>query len=380
MIPPHDLIAGVILVSLVIYALTGGADYGGGVWDLLATGPTKARQRALIEHAIGPIWEANHIWLILVIVLLFSAFPPAFALITTALHVPLLLLLLGIVLRGAAFTFRTYDSRRDAVQRRWGVLFSGASVLAPVVLGIVVGAIASGRVRMEGGQVVGGWFAPWLGLWPLSVGLFTLANFSYIAAVYLCVEAEEATDPEVTGKVMGHATGEATALAAGLGPRARLQAERAQRELAPLFRARALAAWLAVTMLALFLFFQAGVYAPRVAEGLTGRWFSWPLHLATGASSLAALHFLVSSRFRWARLFAAIQVALIVTGWAVSQYPWIVVPGLTFAQAAAPANVLWALIAALAVGSVVLVPSLVYLFRAFKGEHPFSPRRGAPRS
>lgn len=371
MIPPHDIIAGVMLVSLVIYALTGGADYGGGVWDLFATGPTKARQRALIEHAIGPIWEANHIWLILVIVLLFGAFPPAFALLSTALHVPLLLLLLGIVLRGAAFTFRTYDSRRDAVQQRWGVLFSGASVLAPVVLGILVGAIASGQVRMEAGLVLGGWFAPWLGVWPVSVGLFTLANFSYIAAVYLCVEAEETTDPAVTGH--------AGAPAAGDGPRARLRADREARELAPLFRARALAAWLAVTMLALFLFFEARVYAPRVAEGLTGRWFSWPLHLATGAASLATLHFLVSSRFRWARLSAATQVALIVTGWAVSQYPWIVVPGLTFAEAAAPANVLWALIAALAVGSIVLVPSLVYLFRAFKGEHPFSPRRGVRR-
>jgi hypothetical protein len=113
------VIAGAMLVSLTFYALLAGADYGGGVWDLFARGSRANEQRALIAHAIGPIWEANHVWLILVVVILFTAFPPAFATITTALHIPLTLLLIGIVLRGSAFTFRTYDSQRDNVQRRW---------------------------------------------------------------------------------------------------------------------------------------------------------------------------------------------------------------------------------------------------------------------
>src|SRR4030095_15270455 len=137
------LVAASMLVSLTFYALLGGADYGGGVWDLFSRGPRADDQRTLIANAIGPIWEANHVWLILVVVILFTAFPVAFATIAIALHIPLTLLLIGIVLRGSAFTFRTYDSQRDSVQQRWGSLFSIASVITPVLLGIVLGAISS---------------------------------------------------------------------------------------------------------------------------------------------------------------------------------------------------------------------------------------------
>jgi hypothetical protein len=145
-VSPADLLGGAMLAALVLYALLAGADFGGGIWDLLATGPRKKAQRDIVEQAIGPIWEANHVWLILVIVLLFTCFPSAFAAISIALFVPLVLLLFGIVLRGAAFTFRTYDRPEDKVQVRWGLVFSSSSVLAPVVLGVVVGAIASGRL------------------------------------------------------------------------------------------------------------------------------------------------------------------------------------------------------------------------------------------
>src|SRR3954466_6248314 len=105
------VLGGVMVVALVIYVLMGGADFGGGVWDLLAAGPRRREQRALIEKALGPIWEANHVWLILVVVLLFAAFPPAFAAISIALHIPLTLFLVGVVFRGSAFTFRSYDAR-----------------------------------------------------------------------------------------------------------------------------------------------------------------------------------------------------------------------------------------------------------------------------
>ena len=184
-----DLLGGAILAALVLYALLGGADYGGGIWDLFAGGPRKEEQRALVEHAIGPIWEANHVWLILVVVLLFSAFPSAFAAISIALFVPLVLLLLGIVLRGAAFTFRTYVKPGDRAQERWGVVFSVSSVLAPLVLGTVVGALASGRLRMAArGAEPWAWLAPF----PLSVGLFAAALFAFLAATYLAVEADGA--------------------------------------------------------------------------------------------------------------------------------------------------------------------------------------------
>src|SRR5438094_10345749 len=123
--------AGIILASLTFYVLLGGADYGAGFWKLLARGPRSPAQRRLIDEAIGPIWEANHVWLILVVTVLFTAFPAGFARIVTALHVPILVLLLGIVLRGTAFTFRAHDPE-PASRRRWGAVFSSASLLAPI--------------------------------------------------------------------------------------------------------------------------------------------------------------------------------------------------------------------------------------------------------
>src|SRR5262249_36676422 len=143
-----DLIGFVMIASLVLYALGAGADFGGGVWDLLASGPRAKRQRELIAHAIGPIWEANHVWLILVIVLLFVAFPPAFAAMSIVSHIPLAVMLVGIVLRGSAFVFRSYDVQTDDVQTRWSRLFAVGSIVAPVMLGVCVGAIASGNIRV----------------------------------------------------------------------------------------------------------------------------------------------------------------------------------------------------------------------------------------
>ena len=143
-VSPAEAVAVVMLLALVIYALFGGADYGAGVWDLLARGPRATAQRELIAHAIGPVWEANHVWLIIVIVLLFTGFPSAFSAIMTTLHVPLSLMLIGIVLRGSAFTFRSYDNS-EVGKRRWNRLFSIPSVVTPILLGAVIGAIATGQ-------------------------------------------------------------------------------------------------------------------------------------------------------------------------------------------------------------------------------------------
>src|SRR5690349_17011908 len=192
---PAALVAGAIAASLNIYAVTAGADFGGGVWDLLASGDRKDRQRSLIAEAIAPIWEANHVWLILVVVLLFTAFPPAFAQLMTVLHIPLSLLLLGIVLRGSAFTFRSYDSRRDSVQRRWGRIFAITSTVTPLLLGTILGAIATGDVGEQsptsGTSFASAYVAPWLSPFPIAVGALALVLFAFLAAVYLTVEAED---------------------------------------------------------------------------------------------------------------------------------------------------------------------------------------------
>src|SRR5438094_3225214 len=169
---PH-LLAAVIFVALNAYAVLGGADFGGGVWDLLALGPRRERQRELVAEAIGPVWEANHVWLILAIVLLFTCFPPAFARLGTLLHIPLSLVLIGIVLRGSAFTFWRYGSPGGEDERRWGVVFAIASLMTPLLLGTAAGAIASGALGDGGGGGGAGhgfypiYVAPWLSPFPL---------------------------------------------------------------------------------------------------------------------------------------------------------------------------------------------------------------------
>src|SRR6266446_7234950 len=164
-----------MLAALIIYALLGGADYGGGVWDLFAFGKRAPAQRALIAEAIGPVWEANHVWLILVVVILFTAFPPAFAAISIALHIPITLLLIDIVLRGTTFTFRAHDAQRDDVQRRWSLVFSIASIITPLLLGITLGAVASGTIRVNNRIVTSGFSDSWLAPFPFAVGFFALS-------------------------------------------------------------------------------------------------------------------------------------------------------------------------------------------------------------
>ena len=329
---PADLLGGVLLAALVAYALLGGADYGAGVWDLLARGPRRREQRAAIERAIGPIWEANHVWLILVVVVLFTAFPPAFAAICVSLFAPLLLLLVGIVLRGAAFTFRTYV-RADAVQERWGLVFSVSSILAPAMLGVVVGALASGRLRVGGaapGPAALSAFSPFT----LATGAFACACFAFLAASYLAVETEG--------------------------------------ELREDFRKRAIGAGLAVFAGAAAVAALSWREAPTVFHGLTARAWSLPLHAATAAAAVTAFLALFGRRFRLARFAAALQVALIVVGWGASQYPYLVVPEMTLASASAPRVTQVLLLVALAAGACTLFPSLYLLFRVFKGERPFS--------
>ena len=322
----------------MLYALLGGADYGGGVWDLFAFGRRAREQRTLIADAIGPVWEANHVWLILVIVVLFTAFPPAFAAIATALHIPITLLLIGIVLRGTAFTFRSYDVQRDDVQRRWSLVFSIASIITPILLGTILGAIASGTIRVENGRVTSGFLSPWLAPFPLAVGFFALALFAVLAATYLTVEAENR------------------------------ESHSQQKHLTEDFRLRALLAGVAVGLLALTVFILAGTGAPTVRAGISRTWWALGLHIVTAIFATSAFLALWSRRYKLARLCAAGQVTLILLGWAFAQYPHVVEPDLTIFSAAAPAVTLELLLAALAAGALLLFPSYYYLIRVFKAE------------
>ncbi|HKA23541.1 MAG TPA: cytochrome d ubiquinol oxidase subunit II [Candidatus Eisenbacteria bacterium] len=322
------LVAVALVASLVIYALGGGADFGGGVWDLLAAGPRAGRQRETIAHAIGPIWEANHVWLILAIVLLFTCFPAAFAAIGTALHIPITVLLVGIVLRGSAFTFRSYGLEPGHVQERWGRVFAWASLVSPIMLGVTLGAISSGTLGMDpaSGQVRTDFISSWCASFPFAVGFLALALFAYLAAVYLTLETEDD-------------------------------------DLRDDFRKRALIAWEISAVLAIVALALARHGAPLIFDGLMRR---PALLVCTGLIGLAALSALARRRYAAARWLAAAQVALTVSGWALAQYPAIVPPDLTITSASAPEPVVRAVLEVLVVGALLLFPALFYLFRIFK--------------
>lgn len=326
MIDPVALLALVLVATLTFYALLGGADYGGGLWDLLASGPTAARQRVTIAHAIGPVWEANHVWLIVAIVIVFTGFPKAFAAVSTYLHIPLLLVLIGIVMRGSAFVFRAYGPDDPRHERFWGRIFAVASTATPLFLGVIVGAITEGKLpAAPDGPFVSVFISPWLTPFSISVGVFALVLFGYLAAVYLTLEADDA-------------------------------AERAA------FRMRALISGAAVGAVAASVLMLAG---PDVRNGLLTSGWAIPLHLATAASAVAGLGLLWLERYRLARVAVAAQVSLILWGWSLAQYPYAIRPHLTLAAAAAPENVQVLLLQVLAIGAVILLPSLLFLFSIF---------------
>ncbi len=325
-----DALAAILALSLNAYVLFGGADFGGGVWDLLASGPRRARQRSVIAHALGPIWEANHVWLILAIVITFTCFPALYARLGTLLHIPLTLMLVGIVLRGSAFTFRTYDSQHDSTQRRWGRIFASASVITPVLLGVSIGAVVSGRLApIPGASFAQQYVDPWCTPFAFSVGLLALVLFAFLAAVFLTLETR---DPELCED----------------------------------FRRRALLSGVAVFFVSALVLLLSRRQAPLVMQGLLGSVWAIPLHLATGAAAIAVLAALWYRRFRLARVAVGLQVSLIFWGWPLAQYPLLLPPDLTIARAAAPDVTLRLVLWVLGIGGVVLLPSLWYLFQIFK--------------
>jgi cytochrome bd ubiquinol oxidase subunit II len=331
-----EIVAAILVLALNAYVLTGGADFGGGVWDLLASGPRRAAQRALIASAIGPIWEANHVWLILAVVVLFTAFPPAFATLGIVLHVPLSLMLFGIVLRGSSFVFRSYGARDDATRYRWGRVFAIASIATPVLLGVIVGAIASGAVGEAASRLPTSgaaaprsdfwtiFIAPWLAPFPLAMGALALAMFAFLAAVYLGVAARD-------------------------------------EKLRDDFRRRALGAALAMFVAAFGGLWVAHNHMSRAL--LTGPALAF--QTATAVAALTAIWSLWTRHWSVARVAAALQVSLILWGWVIVQYPFVIPATQTLRSAAAPRITLLLLLYALVCGAAVLFPALAYLFRTF---------------
>lgn len=314
----------VLLVGVVLYALLGGADFGAGFWDLTAGGAERgARPRALIDRAIGPVWEANHVWLVFCVVVLWTAFPPAYSAVFSTLVIPLGLAALGIVLRGAGFAFRA-ASTRLGVRRVYGAAFATASVLTPFFLGTMLGGIASGRVPP--GNAEGDLVTSWLNPSGVVVGALAVAVCAYLAAVYLVADARRAGD-------------------------AVLERHFARRGVGAGVVAGALAA--------------AGLVVLRsdagpVGERLTGEALA-PV-LVSAACGVALIALLALGHRRGTRPLAAATVVAVVVAWAIAQWPYALPESLTWEAAAGdPSTLAWVL-AVFAVAVVVVVPSLALLF------------------
>jgi cytochrome bd ubiquinol oxidase subunit II len=327
----EELSLAVLGLGLVAYAILGGADFGAGLWDLTAGGAQRgSRLRGLVKRSMGPVWEANHVWLIFILVIFWTCFPRAFGPVMETLYVPIFLAGLGIILRGAAFALRG-EAATIAEARALGAVFAFSSLLTPFFLGATLGAVASGEVPADGG---GAPFGSWTGATPIVVGVLAVATGASISATFLAADAERSDLPDLVDAFRRRALG--AGVVAG---------------------ALALAGLLVVREDARFLF-----------DGLTsGGGLAMVIVSALGGLATLALVWL--GRFTVARLTSAAAVAAIVVGWALAQEPDFLPGELTVDQAAAGEATLTAVLICVAIGLLILIPSLALLYRlVLKGQ------------
>lgn len=320
-----NTVLAVIWLGVIAYAVFGGADFGAGIWDLFAGDPEKGREpRALLERSIGPVWEANHVWLIFVLVYLWTAFPEAFVSIVTTLYIPMMLAGIGIVFRGSSFAFRKWASQLR-YRRMFGIGFAAASLLTPFFLGTVAGGVASGRVPL--GNAAGDPWTSWINPTSLLGGTLAVVVSAYLAAVLAARDAARS----------------------GRG------------ELAPYFRTRALASGVIAGLVATAGIFIIRSDAPVLFDGLTDTYGGVvvAVSVAVGAISLVAIYL---RKRQLSRIAAVAATVTILWGWGLGQYPWLLPDVLTIEEGAAPDAVLLALLVAFAGAAILAVPALIWLY------------------
>jgi cytochrome bd ubiquinol oxidase subunit II len=319
-----------MLVGLIAYAVLGGADFGAGFWQLWGGGGERGRAiREHAHHAMGPVWETNHVWLIFVLVVCWTAYPTAFASITSTLCIPLFIAGVGIIMRGTAYALRS-GTATPREQREVEIAFAISSILTPFALGAVIGGIASGRVPV--GNAAGDLWTSWLNWTSIFIGVLSVATAAYLAAVYLAADSVRTGEPD----------------------------------LAAAFRRRALGAAVVAGAFA-----AAGLpivhhEVPSLWDGLTSGW-GLAAVIVSGVAGVATFILVWGSRFGPARLTAALAVAAIIAGWALAQRPELLPgnPGLTIEEAAASRASLIAVVISAVIALVVLGPSLGLLFSLF---------------
>jgi cytochrome bd ubiquinol oxidase subunit II len=326
------MLANVVLVFLWVgitaYVLLAGADFGAGFWDLLAGSNARGEaQRKRITASIGPVWEANHVWLVFALVVVWTGFPLVFAAIASTLYIPLTAVAFGVILRGSSFAFRGVVAG-SRTQRVFGLAFAVSSMVTPFFLGTIAGAIASGRVPLgiAAGDIIGSWVNPTSVL----AGVLAVEVSAYLAAVYLTADARRHHEDDV----------------------------------ADAFRMRALVAgWVTgATALAGIAVLRAD--APRLFNGLTGR--GLPVIVATALFGMVSLLLLMRRRYVAVRVTAGLAVVAVLWGWAIAQYPDLLIGSATVTTAAAPNETLVVLVVALSIGAAILIPALLLLYTLFQ--------------
>ena len=316
-----------ILVGITAYTVLSGADFGAGLWTLVPGGGQAgaAATRDHTRHAIGPVWEANHVWLIFVLTVAWTCYPGAFGSIVSTLAIPLLIAAIGIIFRGTAYALRSQFARdEEHGVRLVEYLFALSSVLTPFALATVIGAIATGRVPV--GNARGDLVTSWLNPVSVLAGVLAVAFSGYLAAVYLAADARRLDEPLLVRD----------------------------------FRIRALASGVVAGALALAGLLVIRVSAVSLWHGLTSG-LGLALVVVSALAGVVTLVLVFLGRFGPARVSAALAVAAVIAGWAAAQSP-LLLPGLTVAEAAAGRSTLIATIVGVAVGAVVLVPSLAVLY------------------
>jgi cytochrome d ubiquinol oxidase subunit II len=321
----------ILSVSFMLYAILGGADYGAGIIEIFAG----RKGEKIISKAIAPVWEANHVWLILAIVILFTGFPLVYSTISTALHIPLMIVLIGIVLRGSTFTFRHYDVSRDETHKYYTLLFRVSSFITPLFLGVTLGAMILGEINLDtSGSFYEKFVAPWFNVFCFTVGLFSSSLFGYIAAVFMLGEVES------------------------LGDRKR---------------------YVQLSKAFLLITIALGVLVFVVAEWhghhLFNEFFASGFSIAALSMVLLMIPFIFylfnHPNIIYLRVVAGIQVALIMLGWFAIQFPVLIYEKngnhLSFYNTQAPYSTMFQLLIALFVGLILVVPAFYFLFKVFKG-------------
>jgi cytochrome d ubiquinol oxidase subunit II len=321
----------ILAIAFMLYAILGGADYGAGIIEILAG----RKGEKIISKAIAPVWEANHVWLILAIVIIFTGFPQVYATISTALHIPLMVVLIGIVLRGSTFTFRQYDVTRDETHKYYTLLFRISSFITPVFLGVTLGAMILGEISLDtSGSFYEKFVAPWFNAFCFTVGLFSAALFGYIASVFMIGEVES------------------------LGDRKRYV------QIAKVFL-------LATVALGVLVFLVAEWHGHHLLDEFFASGFSIAA-LSTVVLLIPLVFYLFNHpNIRILRAVAGVQVSLIMLGWFAIQFPILVYEKngqhLTFYNTQAPATTMLQLLIALFAGLILVIPAFYFLFKVFKG-------------